>query len=184
MCSDYIILPDKGFIMTYFSATEYNLPYKTHLVKVNSIGEITTEITISNPDGDCILHNLLLLQNGDIVGIGEWKHPNENSEIWYIGIDTSLSIKWEKKYLINANWIAKIRSFINNEGNIISGAQISSMQSIFNSRLFFLETSSVGDTIKTKYQNANGFYPIFDFFKQGEYYNNTPLNFKRQFYRN
>ncbi len=118
ICRDFAILPDGGLIMSYISRPEYSSAFSCHFIRVNAFGEIINDFSISNPDGDCIIHNILSINENSFVGIGEWKHQGGNSEIWYIGFDTDLFIQWEKKYLIQGNWIARLHSFIDTNGDI------------------------------------------------------------------
>jgi hypothetical protein len=170
VCRDLAILPDGGLIMTYISRIEYSSAFSCHIIRINALGEIINDVSISNPDGDCIIHNILSIGGGSFLGLGEWKHQGGNSEIWYIGFDTNLSIQWEKKYLIQANWIARLHSFIDSNGYIVSGAQISPVQWILNSGMLFITATPSGDTLQSVYKYSGDYYPIFDFFNQGANY--------------
>ena len=168
--SDFVMMPDGGFIMSYISRPDYTSSYTNHFIRVNKQGEITSQDSISNPNGSCIIYNMLLSSGGNIIGVGQWQDQDGNNELWYTCIDTMLTIHWNKKYVINGNRIFRTHSIINLDGNIISGAHISPSQSIFDSGLLFIETTSTGDTIRTKYHYPGGFHPIYDFIKQGDYY--------------
>jgi len=154
------------YFMAMISRVEYTDYFYSKIIRISPLGVIMGETEIVNPEGDCILYNLLRTGENTMVAIGEWKHTGANSEIWYVSLDTSLNILWDKKYKIDEDWITFIRSFINSEGNIVSGASIAQLPYIYTSKLVFLELTLSGDSIYGCYNltgNSPLFYDIIEF---------------------
>jgi len=148
------------YFITSISRKEYTDYYYSKIIRISPQGAISREIEIVNPDGECILYNLLQTGENTMVGIGEWKHAGTDSEIWYVGLDTALNILWDKKYNIDGDWIMFIRSFINSEGKIITGGAIAQMPYPSTSKLIFMESSPTGDSLYGCY-NLTGNGPLF-----------------------
>ncbi|MBL7113048.1 MAG: T9SS type A sorting domain-containing protein [Bacteroidales bacterium] len=151
----------EDYFITTISREDYTSKYFSKIIRISCTGEITGEREVENPDGDCILYNLLQTGENSMVAIGEWKYVGTNSDIWYVGLDTSLNIQWSKKYDLSADWIIFIRSFINSEGKIISGASIAQFPLPSTSKVVFMETSLEGDSLFGCY-NLTGNSPMFN----------------------
>jgi len=167
---DFIALPDGGLIMTYIASDDYTSYFSNHFVHMDNQGKIIKELVFSNPDGDCIIQSLLSPDGVNLVGIGSWDYQGVSTQIWYVGLDTSLTVNWNKKYILSENSILSLHSFINDKNNIITGAQVSPSKFYLNSGLFFMASSLDGDSITSKYMYSGDFYPLYDILQQGVYY--------------
>ena len=141
------------YFLVAASREDYTSSFYTQILHISQDGEILDTTELHNSDGDCIMYNLLQTGENSMVAVGERKHAGAASDLWYIGFDTSLLVQWEKTYEVDGDWIKFIRSFISQNGLIISGITHAWTSSPSYSRLLFQKISLTGDSIYGKYDD-------------------------------
>jgi len=162
---DLVELADGGFVISIASQTDFDSSLYTKIQRYSASGSLIKEINIVNPEWDCRIENLVLSGDSLIVGIGEWKHHNQNSEIWYLGMDTQLNIVFNKKYEVNNVWFEQTRSFVSSEGNIVTCATIAPYMNPSQSSVYLIETTLNGDTLRSKYLYSGHTFFVHDIFQ-------------------
>ena len=129
----------------------------TNFLKLNSFGEITAELNYEISDDHFFsIENILYLNNADFLAIGRYKsETEENANIEIMRLDTNLNLIWEKRYAVNSPLIGNITSILGENGNIIIGTACVTMLPDWQRMLLFMEVSSDGDSIQSKYE-VNG----------------------------
>lgn len=151
---DGLQLDNGDYIFPVIARNDYDSNYHIKIIKISASGQVIGATQIINPNSDCFIYNTVKVGMNSFVGIGEWKETDNDSWLWYIGFDSTLSITWEKKYDIPHNWLFFIRSIVNNSGNIVSAASIADLPNLSSSELLLMEVTPSGDSIKEIVDNS------------------------------
>ncbi|MEI6884551.1 MAG: T9SS type A sorting domain-containing protein [Bacteroidota bacterium] len=89
--NDIIETNDGGFIISA-SIGSYPLTYQSLLIRLNRFGDTIKTKKINQEQGICYLNDLIKLDNGTYMGIGEKKTENNSTRIWLLILSDSLSI--------------------------------------------------------------------------------------------
>lgn len=161
--NELVVLQSGSVILSYVYRESVDSPFNQRLVKISSDGTIIDEIDFNDPTSEVHLRNLINVGDTLIACIGEYKEFGAFSQVWYLGVDTSLNVIYDKKYLTDAGSILFARSFKDSDGFINSALTLD-----WNlGRILFIKSNIYGDTVFTKKRLVNGFAAVFDFFQHG-----------------
>ena len=170
-------LADGSFILPVMSRNAYEDNNRQKILHISAQGNILNQRFIENPEGSCHIHNLIYENDSTLIGIGEWAISGQNSKLWYICFDTSLKIRWEKKYETSNNFILYLRSFIDSDNHIVSCVTLTPEGYPLNGVLYFIKTSMEGDSVTARYEPSGNGPILFDLIESNSKY----LGFVRGF---
>jgi hypothetical protein len=163
-------LTDGSFILPLISRATYFDFFNQQILHISAQGNILNQILITNPDGDCHIHNMVYANDSTIIGIGEWKINGQNSKLWYVCIDANLQIRWEKKYETNNDWFELLRSFIDSENNVVSCVTIAPYAIPGQAEIYFMKANLNGDSITSRYELSGTGPKLRDIFEKDSSY--------------
>jgi hypothetical protein len=158
---DGLELDNGDYIFPVIARNDYDSNYHIKIIKISASGQVIGTTQIINPNSDCFIYNTVKVGMNSFVGIGEWKETDNDSWLWYIGFDSTLTITWDKKYDIPHNWLFFIRSIVNNSGNIVSAASIADLPDLTSAELLLMEVTPSGDSVQEIVDNS-GKPMVFD----------------------
>ena len=148
----------------------------TLIIKIDNNGFLIDSIGFYNPNGTCILGNLINTDDNHIIGLGTYTIDTLDY-LWFIKLDSDLSIIEEKLHYIKDFYGYNLPVIINQDGNIILATTIEKAELDFKScvceldqngeLLMFLEFESPG-MLQVIYEiiedTNNNLYKLFALF--------------------
>lgn len=95
----------------------------TLIIKLDNNGSLIDSVGLYNPNGTCILGNLLVSDSNQIIGLGIYT-IDTLEYLWFVKFDEELSIIEEKIHYIKDFCGYDLPAIINQEGNIIMATTI------------------------------------------------------------
>lgn len=153
LCSEALELDDGSMMFSLITKVTSTSPYYSQMVKINRTGNVQLGPLFDNPDGKCMIRNIVCLGENEIITIGEWEWTIESTKIWYMGIDSNFNIFWDKKYPVIDNWIMFVRSLVNTSGDVISALSIARFNEPWINKFLMMKITETGDSVTSNYDN-------------------------------
>jgi hypothetical protein len=116
--NDIIETPDGGFIITASIGT-YPSPYRPLLIRLNNLGDTIKTKIITIENGNSYINHFVKLDNGNYLGIGEKKVGNNNTRIWLVTLNDSLTVVHDTSFATSFDYCYELHAFLNHFHNLI-----------------------------------------------------------------
>jgi len=101
--------------------------YQGYVVEMQNNGEILKEIELSNGTGASMFFNLHTAFGKFYLLGTQWVNENESSKLWFLELDSNLTITKQKLFNLPAgHWFSHMNSIIDSDTNLIISGYMSS----------------------------------------------------------
>ena len=159
--SSIIETSDNGFLICGPMGT-YPDSYHTLLIKLNKYGDSVKTKIIEYPIGFSFISELVKLDNGTYMGVGQKTLSSGEEQIWLLTLSESLDILSDTSYSCGLGTIYKLRGFKDHAGRIVIYGTSTVSDSLYDPpHLFIFLVTQQSDSLEFKYFHAGTSQTVF-----------------------
>ena len=146
--SDVIQTSDGGFIVSAAIGTFFN-QYQTLLIRLSASGDSVKTLKISEPNGYCVITDLVKLDNGLFVGIGQIQFFSGEYKLWLVRFTDSLTVISSKYYALDYSLALAYFNcgFIDYQRNLIIYGAAAPTDTTIKNHVYIYQFTQDGDSL-------------------------------------
>jgi len=154
--SDIVQTSDGGYIISAAIGTFFN-QYQTLLIRLSSSGDTIMTQKLSEPNGYCVMTDLVKMEDGSYMGIGQMQTFANGYKLWLVRFNESLTILLNKSFSFNDSLVLSYfnAGFVDHFHNLIVYGAAAPADTIGKNHTYIFKFTQTGDSIDFHYYRSH-----------------------------